>query len=235
MSKIVSDTTANSKPHYHGHRQRLKERYAKAPLNVFADYELLEMLLCMAQPRKDMKPLAKKLLDHFGTIAEVISADPGRLQTVPGCGEGTVLLFKMVHDIALRMARYTARELPVLSSLDRVIDYCHIAMAYEEIEQVRVLFLNQKHHLMIDEVLQEGTVNQTAIYPREIVKRALELSASGLILVHNHPSGDPTPSQQDIAVTQDVKKACDLLSITLHDHIVISRGSYISLRAMGQI
>ena len=182
------------------------------------DYELLELVLFSAQPRRDVKPLAKALLERFGSFAEVISAEPRALAEVEGVGRAAAVVLKTVRAAALRMLRDEVMERPVLSSWQQLIDYCRAAMAYEATENFRILYLNRKNVLIADEVQQKGTVDHTPVYPREVVKRALELGASALIMVHNHPSGDATPSDDDIEMTREVREAADKLGITLHDH-----------------
>ncbi len=215
---------APPKPHYHGHRQRLRERFLATDGEGMPDYELLELLLAAAIPRQDVKPLAKALIDKFGGFAGVLTATPAALTKVPGLGEAAAVSLKVVQAAARRLARQQAREGDVLSSWDKLLDYVRIAMGHEPVEQLRLLFLDRKNRLIADEVQQRGTVDHTPLYPREVVKRALELGASALILVHNHPWGDPTPSKDDIAMTRELKAAAEHLGIVLHDHVVIGRG-----------
>ncbi len=185
------------KPHYAGHRRRLRARFLKAGPEALADYELLELLLFFAQPRADVKPLAKALLQRFGGFAEVVSVEPERLAEVAGIGEAAIAALKIAQATALRLLRGEVIERPILGSWEKVVAYCRAAMAYGSTERFRILFLNRKNVLIADEVQQKGTVDHTPIYPREVVKRALELGASAIVMVHNHPSGDPTPSQGD--------------------------------------
>ncbi|MCW9040536.1 MAG: DNA repair protein RadC [Rhodospirillales bacterium] len=222
-------------PHYHGHRKRLRERFVKGGPDAVADYELLEMVLYGALPRRDTKGLAKELIKRFGSFAEVISADPAELREIEGVGDGVVAMLKVVQAAALRLTRHEVIDRPVLSSWDRLLDHCRAGMAREKTEQFRVLFLNNANRLIADEVQQKGTVNHTPVYPREVMKRALELGASALIMVHNHPSGDPTPSRADIAMTKEVADAAEKLGITLHDHVIIGRSGATSLKAAGLI
>src|SRR5712672_213330 len=222
-------------PHYHGHRQRLRQRFAAGGADALPDYELLELLLFMAIPQRDIKPLAKTLIDHFGSFADVIAAPPERLMEVDGVKEGTVAALKIVEAAALRLAKARVIGKPALSSWEALLDYCAAAMSRSQTEEFHVLFLDRKNLLLAEEVHQRGTVDHTPVYPREVVKRALELGASALILVHNHPSGDPTPSKADIAVTQDIKKAAAPLGVVLHDHIIIGRNGHTSLRDLGEI
>ena len=223
----------SSRPHYAGHRARLRERFLKSGGEALADYELLELLLFQALPRGDTKPLAKALIGRFGSYAEVLSADADALREVSGVGDAVVAALKTVRAAALRLMRDELMEKPVLSSWQALIDYCRAAMAREKTEQFRLLYLNRKNVLIADEVQQRGTVDQTAVYPREVVKRALELGATAIIMVHNHPSGDPTPSRGDIDMTNEVKEAGEKLGIVLHDHIVVARGGASSFKSMG--
>ena len=221
------------KPHYAGHRARLRERFLKSGGEALADYELLELLLFQALPRGDTKPLAKELIRHFGSYAEVLSADGDALREVDGVGDAVVAALKTVRAAALRLMSDELMDKPVLGSWQALLDYCRAAMAREKTEQFRLLYLNRKNALIADEVQQRGTVDQTAVYPREVVKRALELGATAIIMVHNHPSGDPTPSRGDIDMTNEVKEAGEKLGIVLHDHIVIARGGASSFKSMG--
>jgi len=224
---------SDRKPHHLGHRDRLRRRFLATPGDSFADYELLELVLCSALPRGDVKPLAKQLLARFGSFAEVISAEPARLKETDGIGPATIAAFKVVRVAALRLSRAAVLGQPVVSSWDALIDYCQASMAYEKTEQFRILFLDRKNVLITDEVQQKGTVDHTPVYPREVMKRALDLGASALIMVHNHPSGDPTPSHADIEITNQIREAGRNLGITLHDHLVIGKGTYSSFKTMG--
>ncbi len=214
----------------HGHRERMRDKLLERGPDALADYELLEMLLFFAQPRGDTKPLAKKLVGRFGSFAAVLTAPQRDLFAVPGLGKQTIAAIKLVDASAKRLARAEVMDRPVLNNWDRLLEYLHAALAREKVEQFRVLFLDNRNRLLADEAQSRGTVNHTPVYPREVVKRALELNATGLILVHNHPSGDPTPSQEDLAMTQEVKRAAQTLSITLHDHLIIGNGRWTSLR-----
>lgn len=218
-------------PDYLGHRKRLRARFLQAP-DALPDYELLEMLLGFVIPRQDTKPRAKQLLKDFGSLGDLLSADARRL-TDHGLSETIVAMLKAVHAGGLRLARAETRKRDALSSWDAVLAYCTAAMAYNPVEEFRVLYLDRKNGVIADEAQQKGTVDHTPVYPREVVKRALELSASALILVHNHPSGDPKPSQADIAMTREVQDACSKLGLVLHDHVVIGRGSNASFRSLG--
>ena len=221
----------NAAPHFHGHRERLKARFHDAG-DSFADYEFLELLLFQAVPRRDTKPLAKTLLAKFGSFSEVISAPEERLREVKGVGDSVVHLFRLVTVSAQRFARDKITERPLLDSWKSVIDYCKAAMAFEPIELFRILFLNKKNQLIADEVQQRGTVDHTPVYPREVVKRALELSATAIILVHNHPSGDPTPSTADIQMTKQLVDTAKPLGIMVHDHIIVGKGGHASFRGL---
>ena len=219
-------------PHYHGHRERLRERFLGAGSEALADYELLELVLFRALPRGDVKPLAKELIERFGSFAEVVSAPPERLAEVKGMGAAAVTELKVVEAAAHRLARGQVHKRTVLSSWSSVLDYCRTAMAFADKEQLRILFLDKRNRLIADEVQQEGTVDHTPVYPREVVKRALELSATAVILVHNHPSGDPTPSQADIAMTKEIVSVAQPLGISVHDHIIVGKDGHASLKAL---
>jgi len=225
-------TARGAKPHYHGHRQRLRERLLQAGADALPDYEILELVLCNARPRVDVKPLAKELLAKFGSFAEVISASPARLREVEGVGEAAIAEFKIIEAAAKRMARTELKRRTVLSSWSAVLDYCRTAMAFADTEALRILFLDKKNQLIADEEQQKGTVDHTPVYPREVVKRALELSATAVILVHNHPSGDPTPSRADIEMTQAIVAVARPLGIAVHDHIIVGKDGHASLKGM---
>jgi len=215
------------------HRQRLRDRFTQAGGAALLDYELLELVLFRAIPRQDVKPLARLLLDTFGDFNRVVTASPARLQMVKGAGPAVILELKLVEAAAQRMVRARVMQKPVLSSWDALLDYCHTSMAHRETEQFRVLYLDRKNVLIADEEQARGTVDHVPVYPREIVKRALELNASALILVHNHPSGDPTPSEADLAMTAQVQDACGALGLILHDHLIIGKSREVSFRAQG--
>lgn len=219
--------------HHDGHRDRLRQRFLKNGPEGVADYELLEMLLFSAIPRRDVKPLAKQLLAVFGSLAGVLGAAPAELEKVKGVSGNTAALIKVVHALHQRALRGQVMQKPMLASWQKLVDYCTVAMAEEKREQFRVLFLNRKNQLIADEVQQTGTVDHAPVYPREIVKRALELGATAMILVHNHPSGDPTPSDSDIAMTEEIIRAAVVLDIMVHDHLIISRSGYTSFKSMG--
>ena len=219
-------------PHYHGHRERLRGRFREAGPEALADYEMLELILFRAIPQRDVKPLAKTLLEKFGSYAEVISAPPERLKEVEGLGEAAVTEFKIVAAAAQRLAKGQVRKRPVLSSWSSVLDYCRAAQAFAEKEQFRILFLDKRNQLIADEVQQQGTIDHTPVYPREVVKRALELSATAIILVHNHPSGDPTPSSADIEMTKQVASVAKPLGVQLYDHIIVGKDGHASLKGL---
>jgi DNA repair protein RadC len=219
--------------HFRGHRERLRERFSKGGADAVPDYELLELVLYAAIPRRDVKLLAKTLLARFGTFADVLAAPGPRLKEIAGVGDAVVMQLKIVEAAALRMVKTQVIGRPVLSSWSGLINYCTAAMARDPREQFRVLFLDRKNVLVADEVQARGTVDHTPVYPREIVKRALELSASAIILVHNHPSGDPTPSRADIDMTRQITGAAKALSIAVHDHLVIGLKGHASFKALG--
>jgi DNA repair protein RadC len=223
------------KPHYHGHRQRLRERFLATGGEGMPDYELLELVLAIAIPRSDVKPLAKELLATFKSFNGVITAEPVALQQVKGMGEVSAAALKVVQAAAVRLAQAQVMDRPVINSWDRLLDYCMAAMGHEKVEQTRVLFLDKRNRLIADERQNKGTVDHTPLYPREVVKRALELGATAIILVHNHPSGDPTPSKADIELTKHVQDAAGKLGITLHDHLIISREGPASFKSLGLI
>lgn len=222
-----------AEPHYKGHRQRLRQRFLGGGADAMPDYELLELLLCLAIPQGDVKPLAKELLRHFGGYCQVLNASADELRAVKGVGEVTAVALKLVPAAAQRLARLEVTNKPVLSSWDRLLDYCHISLAHKDVEQFHLLFLDRKNVLIADEAQQKGTVDHTPVYPREVVKRALELRASALILVHNHPSGDPRPSRADIDMTRQIKDAAAVVGIAVHDHLVIGKSGHASFKAMG--
>jgi DNA repair protein RadC len=216
-----------------GHRDRLRERFVRGGSDALPDYELLELVLFAAIPRRDVKPLAKGLLAHFGSFAEVIAAPRERLLEIGGIGENVVTQFKIIEAAALRLSKTKLIGKPALSSWQALLDYCKAAMARAVREEFRVLFLDRKNVLIADEVQGTGTIDHTPVYPREIVKRALELNASSLILVHNHPSGDPTPSRADIEMTREIAAAAKPLGIAVHDHLVIGRSGHASFKSLG--
>jgi DNA repair protein RadC len=218
------------KPHYHGHRQRLRDRFLAS--SALPDYELLELLLFFSIPRRDVKPLAKQLIERFGSLGGVLAA-PAELLAEFDLDHHSIVHFKALRETAGRLAREEVADRPVIGSWQKLLDYCRTTMAHNKTEQFRLLFLDRKNGLIADEVQQEGTVDHTPVYPREVVKRALQLGASSLIMVHNHPSGDATPSQADIDMTQEVAAAANALGIALHDHVVIGRKGHTSFKSAG--
>jgi DNA repair protein RadC len=225
--------TGGAVPHYIGHRDRLRDRFRHSAADALPDYELLELILFQVIKRADTKPLAKVLLDKFGGFSEVLAAPEARLRDVDGVGDAVAHHLKVTHAAALRYAREpTRKKRPLLDSWSAVIAHCKAAMAYESIEQFRILFLDRKNMLIADEVQQRGTVDHTPVYPREVIKRALELSATAIILVHNHPSGDPTPSRADIEMTKQVVDTAAPLGIAIHDHIIIGKEGHVSLKGL---
>ncbi|UWQ53719.1 RadC family protein [Leisingera caerulea] len=215
------------------HRTRLRARFMQGGAAAMPDYELLELILFRSIPRRDVKPLARQLLDTFGDFNRVVTASPERLASVKGIGEAVITDFKVLEAAAHRMARARVIQRQVISSWDALLDYCHTTMAHRETEQFRILFLDRKNVLVADEEQARGTVDHVPVYPREVAKRALELNASALILVHNHPSGDPTPSDSDITMTDQIQTALTALGITLHDHLIIGKSTELSFRAQG--
>jgi DNA repair protein RadC len=221
------------RPHYLGHRDRLRERATAGGLAALPDYELLELYLFRSIPRGDVKPLAKQLIARFGSLGGVLGATPEELRTVKGVGEALALDLNLMHEAALRTAREAVARRPVISSWSALLAYVKTALAHEAREQFRVLFLDKKNALVADEIMGHGTVDHAPVYPREVVRRALELSASALILVHNHPSGDPTPSQADIDITRQIAEASRTMRISVHDHLVVGRDGIASCKARG--
>lgn len=226
------DENLENMPHFVGHRERLKARFRESGPDSVADYELLELILFQVVPRRDTKPIAKALLARFGTFSDVLAAPEARLTEISGVGASVATHLKLVHAAATRYARGAVRQRPLLGSWSAVIDYCRAAMAYEEKEQFRILFLDRKNVLIADEVQQVGTVDHTPVYPREVVKRALELSATAIVLAHNHPSGDPTPSRADIEMTKTIVDIAGPLGIAVHDHIIVGRNGHASFRGL---
>jgi DNA repair protein RadC len=223
------------KPHYLDHRERLRRRFREAGPDALPDYELLELILFRAAPRRDTKPLAKALIARFGTFAEALNAPEELLREVPGIGEAAITELKLVRAAALRLVRGEVLERPVLSSWAQVLDYCRASMGFEAKEQFRILFLDKRNQIIADEVQQKGTVDHTPVYVREVVKRALELSATAIVLVHNHPSGDPTPSRADIEMTKQIVSSAKNLGIVVHDHIIVGKQGHASFRGLGLI
>ena len=230
---LVPKRARKEKPHYAGHRDRLRERALAGGLAALPDYELLELHLFRSVARGDVKPLAKQLLARFGSLGGVLGATPEELKTVRGVGDALALDLKLLHEATLRTARETVARRPVISSWSALLAYVKVALAHEAREQFRVLFLDKKNQLIADEAMNEGTVDHAPVYPREVMRRALELSASAVILVHNHPSGDPTPSAADIDMTRQVVEAGRALRIATHDHLIVARDGTASLKALG--
>ena len=221
------------RPHYWGHRERLRERFLGGGHGAMPEYELLELVLFNAIPRIDVKPLAKVLLATFGDLNGVVAASEHRLLQVPGTTPKVHLQLKVVEAVAHRMARAKVMERSVISSWEALMTYCRTVMAYRDTEQFRILFLDRKNVLIADEPQAKGTVDHVPVYPREVAKRALELNASAIILVHNHPSGDPTPSQADISMTEQIDMACGAIGVVVHDHVVIGKGAEASFKSLG--
>ncbi len=219
-------------PLHTGHRERLRDRFRQGGAEAMPDYELLELILFRAIPRRDTKDLAKRLIARFGSFAEVVSAPEPRLREVKGAGDSVVTELKLVRAAALRLMHGEIRQKPVLSSWSQVIEYCRAAQGHEEREQFRILFLDKKNQLIADEVQGRGTVDHTPVYVREVVKRALELAATAIVLVHNHPSGDPTPSRADIDMTKMIVDAARPLGVVVHDHIIVGRHGHASFKAL---
>ena len=226
-------TDAPEKPHHLGHRERLRRRVLDRGAGSLADYELLEYLLFGVRRQGDTKPTAKALIDRFGSIAGVLAAPTAELAAVKSVSEATIALIAVTAEAARRAVREEIADGPLLSSWTRLIDYLRVAMGYNRTEEFRLLFLDSKNRLIADEVQGTGTVNRTAVYPREVVKRALEHGATAIIMVHNHPSGDPTPSRADVEMTEEVRDAGALMGIVLHDHVVISKSGHESFKSMG--
>ena len=220
------------RPHYHGHRERLRTRFREAGPAALSDYELLELLLFRAIPRADTKGPAKALLSRFGSFAEVLGAPEHLLREVDGIGDAAAFDIKVIAAAASRMTKGQISRRPVLSSWSHVLDYCRTAMAFEPREHFRILFLDKKNALIADEVQQTGTVDHTPVYPREVIRRALELSATAIILVHNHPSGDPSPSRADIEMTKTIMETGRPLGVTVLDHIIVGRNGHATLKGM---
>lgn len=221
-------------PHYKGHRARLKERFLKKG-SALPDYELLELALMFAIPRRDVKPLAKELIKAFGSYAEVISAPAERLSSISGVGDTVVVALKLIEASGQRLAQSIVMDKPVLGNWQALVDYCQSVMGHQKVEQFRILFLDRQNRLINDELQQTGTIDHTPVYPREVIKRALELQSTAIILVHNHPSGDPTPSRDDIVMTKKIEEAGKQLGIKLHDHLIISKSGHSSFKTIGLI
>ena len=235
--KVTAQPAAKAKEklHYHGHRDRLRARFSEGGVDALADYELLELYLFRSIPRRDVKPIAKELIAKFGSFAEVCTAPINRLTEVKGISEKIALDLQILKAAATKFSRESVLSRPILSSWAALLDYCRSAMQFETKEQFRVLFLDRKNRLIADEVLGQGTVDRAPVYPREIIKRALELDSTAIILAHNHPSGDPTPSHSDIVMTENMIKAAKGVSITVHDHLIIGRENIASFKTLGLI
>lgn len=220
-------------PHYWGHRDRLRKRFREGGAEALPDYELMELILFRAIPRRDVKPMAKEILARFGSFAEAVAASPERLVEVEGVTDAVVTEIKLVQAAALRTSQSEVKKRPVLAAMSTVLAYLRSAMAFEDREQFRILFLDRRNRLISDEVQTRGTVDHTPVYTREVLKRALELSASALILAHNHPSGDPTPSKADVDMTKQILDVATKLGVTVHDHIILGRDGHLSMRSVG--
>jgi DNA repair protein RadC len=229
----VRKKESTQQPHYIGHRERLRNKVLAKGAGSLSDYELIEFLLFGARPRGDVKPLAKALMNEFGGLAGVFTAQNEKLKDVPGSGQSAIAYLKIVQEAARRLALEQASEASVIASWEKLLAYCRIVMGHEKVEQFRIIFLDKKNQVIADELQQTGTVDHTPVYPREVVKRALELGATAIILVHNHPSGDPTPSRADVRMAHEIKDAAARLGLTIHDHLVIGRGGHASFKSLG--
>lgn len=232
VSAVVPATDGPS-PYIGDHRKHLRDRFAAGGATALLDFEMLELILFRAMPRRDVRPICFDLLETFGDFNRVVSAPLHRLLRIHDMTEKAALEIKMIEAAAHRLSRSKIMRRPVVSNWDALIDYCHTVMAHRDIEQFRVLYLDTQNALIADEAQAEGTIDHVPVYPREVVKRALDLNAAAIILVHNHPSGDPTPSRADIDMTKQVINAANILGITLHDHIIIGRSKEVSLRVQG--
>ncbi|HNS85994.1 MAG TPA: DNA repair protein RadC [Parvularculaceae bacterium] len=234
MDTKTSGKMMKSAPdHAAGHRDRLRDRFRRAGVDAVQDYELLELILFRAIPRRDVKPLAKEIIRVFGGLPQALAAPVERLTEIKGISENVALEMKIIHAASIKLAQARILDRPVISSWNDLLSYCRAAMADEKTEMFRILFLDKKNILIADEVQQRGTVDHTPVYPREVVKRALEVGASAIILVHNHPSGDPTPSRADIEMTNQIQKAAQALNIRVHDHLVIGHKTEVSFKGLG--
>ncbi len=233
MTKAPADSaSAEDAQHYVGHRERLRARFLKGGGDALADYELLELVLFRAIPRRDVKPLAKALLARFGSFAGVVSARPERLREIAGLGEAAIVELKIVAEAAKRFAKVKVENRPAMGSFSAVLDYCRTAMAFLDREEFRILFLDKKNLLIADEVQSTGTIDHAPVFPREIIRRAFELNATALILIHNHPSGDPSPSQTDIQMTRQIVSLGKSLNVAVHDHLIIGRDGFTSFKSL---
>lgn len=228
----IQQHTQEETPHYHGHRDRLRARFLTAGAQALAEYELLELLLFRAIPRRDVKPLAKELISKFGSFAQVLSAPQNRLNEIKGLGESAIVDLKIIEACANALAKGQITKRKILGNWPQVIEYCRASMAFAEKEMFKIIFLDKRNGVIADEIQQTGTIDHTPVYVREVIKRALDLAATGIILVHNHPSGDPTPSMADIKMTQELVKAAKPLNITVFDHIIVGRDGHASFKAL---
>ena len=235
MSTQCKKKSPEKTPHYKGHRDRLRARFLDSGPDTLQDYELLELVLFLAIPQKDVKPLAKDLIDRFGGLAEVMNAPIDELTRIDGIKEKTALALKSITALSQRAEKNELIGRPILNSWTRLMDYCMSTMAHEKNEYFRILFLNKKNELIADEIQGSGTVDHTPAYPREILKRALDLGSTAIILMHNHPSGDPKPSQADIELTRLIIRAAEPFNIAIHDHVIISKNGYTSFKTLGLI
>lgn len=224
--------TDETTPHYHGHRARLRERFMAGGAEALADYELLELVLFLAIPRGDVKPVAKAIIQKFGSLGAALAATPEELKTIAGIGDAAVVALKTMRAVALRALKEEAKKADSLSGWDKLMDYCVASLGHAKAEEFHVLFLDTKRQLIADELQTKGTINQAAVYPREVIKRALELNAASIVLLHNHPSGDPQPSRQDILVTHEIIKAGHALGVEVYDHIIVGQNTYQSFRTL---
>lgn len=235
QSKSGSETTEGPVKHFHGHRDRIRQRIMKGDGSHFDDYEILEVLLCAFIPRVDVRPIAKQLVDRFGTVSAALAAPPERLMEIEGIGEVTAAYIRATNLLLQRAAADQVKERPVISNWAALLNYVSTRIRHEKTEQARVLYLDRKNKLIADELAGRGTVDHAPIYPREIARRSLELSASAVILVHNHPSGDPTPSRADVELTHDIERALAPFEIRVHDHLVVGAKETVSMKAKGLI
>ncbi len=230
---MTTNSKSDAQNHASGHRDRLRERFRRAGVEAVQEYELMELILFRAIPRRDVKPLAKEIIKAFGGLPQALAAPVERLTEIKGVSENIAIELKIIHAASIKLAQARILDRPVISSWNDLLAYCRAAMADEKTELFRILFLDKKNILIADEVQQRGTVDHTPVYPREVVKRALEHAASAIILVHNHPSGDPTPSRADIEMTHQIQKAAAALNIRVHDHLVIGHKSEVSFKGLG--
>ena len=234
---LLKDDALNTeeKPHYTGHRERLRQRLLQSKKGSLPDYEILEMLLFPTRPRGDVKPLAKALITEFGSFARVVNADPELLRRIPGIGDSVIAILRTVQEAAVRLVKEEMMEKPVVQSWKALLDYCRATMGHNKTEQFRILYLNKQHMIIADELQEVGTVDRAAVYPREVVKRALYLEAAAIILVHNHPGGDTKPSRADIDITKQIMQGAAVVGVELHDHVIISSKSHYSFKSHGVI